>query len=210
MSFNLQKGGKFQIKKTINNVLIACGWNPSVKPGEVFDLDAHAFGLVHPGGLAEKATFYNPGGGSFPLALTYANEEKVPAPEVGPKAFKSPDGSMIHRGDNRTGAGDGDDEQVQVDLGKLPPEVAEVAVWVTIYDAAKRKQSFDRVSDAFARVMNSDTGEELCRYPLNEKFVGSRSVHVGSLVRTGSQWEFVAVGAGAAVELGDILAKYAA
>lgn len=209
MSFQLKKGDKFQIKKSIGSVLLGCGWDPALK-GETFDLDASAFGLVHPGSQADKARFYSPGGDSYPLALTYANAERVKAPEIGPKAFKSPDGSMMHHGDNRTGVGKGDDEIIEVNLEMLPAEVVEVALWVTIYEAGARKQTFERVNDAFARVLNKDTGEELCRYPLTQKFVGAKSVHVGSLVRTGSNWEFVAVGVGAPVELGDIIEKYMA
>ena len=210
MGFNLNKGGKFQISKGIGSVLVGCGWTPAAKAGEAFDLDSHAFALVHPGNSPEQATFYSPSNGCYPLALTYANaDEMVKATDVGAKAFRSADGSMVHLGDNRTGVGEGDDEQMKLALNQLPADVAEVAIWVTIHEAGKRKQTFQRVEKPYVRVLDSDSGEELCKYPLNEKFASAKSVHVGSLVRSGTGWQFEAVGAGVEVELGEILGKYA-
>jgi len=212
MSFQVQKGGKFQIDKGITNVTVGLGWQPAAKAGEAFDLDAHAFALVHPGGDASKAGFYTVGG-KYPLTLTYANAHPdgdcVKASENGPKAFKTPGGEMVHVGDNRTGVGDGDDETIQIALGRLPAEVAEVAIWVTIYEGETRGQTFDRVADAYIRVL-ADGGRELCRYNLNEKFVGAQAVQVGSLVRGGAGWQFVAVGTGSRAGLLDILGQYTA
>lgn len=213
MAFQLKKGGSFELSKGIQNILVGLGWNPSAKAGEAFDLDAHAFGLVHPGGDPNKATFWDDGTKKFPLALSYANFNPggacLNAPEVNPKAFKTPGGEMIHLGDERTGASAGDDESIQIALARLPKEVNEVAFWVTIHEAAKRQQTFGQVKDAYIHIIDKDSNSELCRYNLNEQFVTEQSVQVGSMVRKADgSWQFVAVGSGAKVELGDILDKY--
>lgn len=201
-SFQLSKGDRFDIKKGLVTLLVGLGWNPAAHSGEEFDLDAHAFGLV--GGKHREQD------GRATLALTYANKaETVPAPELNAKAFKTKGGEMTHMGDNRDGQGDGDDEQIRINLDKLPHDLDEVAVWVSIYDAARRSQDFGRVEGAFVRVVDASTGEELCKYSLAEKFPGSKSVHVGSLKRSGSEWTFVAVGTPLEGELADVLASYA-
>lgn len=201
-TFNLSKGGSFNIKKGLLSLLVGLGWNPAAGAGEEFDLDAHAFGLA--GGKHREQD------GRATLALTYANgSETEKAPEVGPKAFKTKGGEMTHLGDNRTGDGDGDDEQIRVSLDKLPADLDEVAVWVTIHEGAKRGQDFGRVDGAYVRVADASTGEELCKYALAEKFAGAKSLHVGSLKRSGDAWAFTAVGSPIQGELGEVLAGYA-
>ncbi len=203
MSFNIKKGGSFSFKKSLNTILIGCGWDVSVRSGENYDIDSHALALI--GGELYSV------GGEYPLALSYANGSLPKAPEIGAKAFRTANSEMIHRGDNRTGAGEGDDEQIEVQLGMIPPQVTEIALWATIYESDTRRQSFDKIGNAYIRVMDKDNNIELCRYSLNEKFMNATAVQVAALMRQpDGGWQFVAIGNGAKADLGDILAQYGA
>jgi tellurium resistance protein TerD len=198
-TFNLQKGGKFAINKGIQRIRIGLGWDVANKPGETFDLDASVFGLVHING---QPKFY--GDGSH--ALTYANQDLRKDPKD--KSLHTADEMMVHTGDNRTGTGQGDDEQIVIALAQLPADLVEVSVFITIYEAVTRKQDFGRVSTAYVRVSDEDTQQELCRYDLSHEFGGKTAVQVGSFVREGNQWVFKAIGAGSTADLGAILEKY--
>jgi tellurium resistance protein TerD len=101
-----------------------------------------------------------------------------------------------HLGDNLTGAGSGDDEQIKIDLSKVPTNVEKIDFTVTIYEADTRNQNFGQVENAFIRVVNSATGEELIRYDLSEDFSVETAVIVGELYRNKGEWKFNAVGSG--------------
>ena len=197
-SFNVKKGGGFQIKKSITQVVIGCGWDVSARTGETFDLDTHALACTHEAG---SPSFYNEGS----HALTYANQDLVKGAN---KSFATSDGSMQHLGDNRNGKGDGDDEQISLALSRIPNEVAEIMLFVTVHEARARRQNFSRVQNAFVRVVDADTQAELCRYDLGAEFGECITLQVGSLVRENAGWTFKAVGAGfKQEELGEILEK---
>jgi len=195
-TFQLEKGNKFAIDKGIQKVRIGLGWDLGDKP---FDLDASIFGLVHLGG--GKPVFYNDGS----HAVCYANKElKKPDGK-----FVTSDGSIEHSGDNRTGAGDGDDEVITIDFSKLPNDVIDLAVWVTIYKGRERKQDFSQVKNSYIKVNDAETNAALCEYKLREEFGTATSVQVGSFLKgTDGTWHFEAVGAGAAAEIGDVLQQY--
>ena len=193
-TFNLKKGQRFNLVKSIKNVMVAMGWDVASKPGEQFDLDASAFALC-------GTRFYNEG----THAVCYANMDLRKDPDG---SLHTADETMVHTGDNRTGAGEGDDEVIRIDLERLPAEITEVSVFVTIYEARKRKQDFGRVSNTFVRVVNSDTQEELCRYDMAREFAGQTAVQVGSFMRESNGWSFKAVGVGSPAELGEVLAQY--
>ena len=103
---------------------------------------------------------------------------------------------MHHTGDNLTGAGDGDDETIMVDLTKVPADVQKIAFTVTIYEAASRSQNFGMVSNAFVRVYDQTTGTELVRYDLGEDYSIETAIVVAELYRHGGEWKFNAVGSG--------------
>ena len=194
VKFQLEKGGKFQIDKGIRRIRVGLGWDA----GDNFDLDGSAFGLVHlPSG---KPMFYNDGS----HAVCYANTG-LKRPDG---SFATTDGSIVHSGDNRTGAGDGDDEVITIDLDKLPPLIQEIAVWVTIYKAVERRQNFGLVKNSYIKVTDVDANADVAEYKLREEFGDSTSVQVGSFVKDGAAWVFAAVGSGAAVELGRVLEQY--
>lgn len=176
MAVNLMKGQKVDLTKTnpgLTKIIVGLGWDVNkYDGGSEFDLDAAAFMLGDSGKVASDDDF-----------IFYGNKE-----------HKS--GSVAHTGDNLTGEGDGDDEQVKIDLNAVPAEVTKIDFTVTIYDADTRHQNFGQVSNAYIRVMNEATGEELIRYDLGEDFSIETAVVVGELYRNNGEWKFNAIGSG--------------
>ncbi len=122
--------------------------------------------------------------------------------------MKSIDGSVEHTGDNRTGQGDGDDETVKIDLGRVPADIQRVPFTVTIHDAAARKQNFGQVGNAFIRVVNADTQQEVTRYDLSEDYSTETAMVFGELYRNGAEWKFKAVGQGYAGGLAAMCSQF--
>ncbi|MES2572883.1 MAG: TerD family protein, partial [Verrucomicrobiota bacterium] len=121
---------------------------------------------------------------------------------------KSPEGAVEHTGDNTTGAGEGDDETVLVNLPAVPPEIDKIAVSVTIHDAEARKQNFGMVSQAFVRVVNAADNQEIVRYDLSEDFSTETALIFGEVYRHGSEWKFRAVGQGFKGGLGPLAKNF--
>lgn len=147
MAVSLVKGGNVSLSKEapgLSAVTVGLGWDVRRTDGQGFDLDASAF-LV---GENEKILT----DGHF---VFYNNKT-------------SPDGAVTHMGDNRTGEGEGDDEQIRIDFAKLLPNVKKVVIAVTIHEGQERGQNFGSVSNAFARVVNDADGKELARFDLSE------------------------------------------
>ena len=175
MALTLSKGQNLSLTKTdpgLNNVLIGLGWDPRVTDGAEFDLDASAFLLGDNGKVRA------------PAAFIFYNQ------------MKSACGSVEHTGDNRTGEGEGDDEQMKVDLSKVPADVNKIAITVTIHDAQPRGQSFGQVDNAFIRVVNDATGAEVVRYDLSEDYSTESAMIFAELYRHNGEWKFKAVGQG--------------
>jgi len=176
MAVSLQKGQKVDLTKSnpgLTKVLIGLGWDTNKYDGSSdFDLDAAAFLLTENGKTSSDGDF-----------IFYNNQ-------------KHASGSVIHLGDNLTGEGDGDDEQIKVELSKIPQSISKVSFTVTINDAETRKQNFGQVSNAFIRVCNEETGAELIRYDLGEDFSVETAVVVAELYRNGTEWKFNAIGSG--------------
>lgn len=175
MAISLNKGGNLSLSKTdpnLTNVLVGLGWDARATDGADFDLDASAFLL----GANDKVRgeqdfiFYN--------------------------QTRSPEGSVEHTGDNRTGAGDGDDEAVRIELTKVPADVQKIAITVTIHDAEKRGQNFGQVQNAFIRVVNDQSNVEIVRFDLNEDYSTETAMIFGELYRHNGEWKFRAVGQG--------------
>ncbi|PWJ36011.1 TerD family protein [Sediminitomix flava] len=173
MAISLQKGGRFNLSKkepTLKKIMIGLGWE--VKAGATLDLDASVFMVGANGKLPadEYFVFYN--------------------------NLKSPDGAVQHTGDNRTGAGEGDDEMILANLDLINPSVQEIIITVTIHDGDQRNHSFGLLSDAYIRLVNVDTGNEVLRYNLGNEFSEATDVEFGKLVREDGGWTFVASGIG--------------
>ena len=174
MPVSLQKGQKVSLTKGnpgLKNVVVGLGWDVNAfDTGGDFDLDAAAFCLTDSGKVSDQKDFV------FFGNLTH------------------PSGGIQHLGDNLTGAGDGDDEQIKIDLSKVPADITKIAFTVTIYEAEARHQNFGQVSNAFVRIFNEATGEELLRYDLGEDFSIETAVVVAELYRHNGEWKFNAIG----------------
>lgn len=197
-SFNLNKGGSFNLAKGLVSVAIGLGWD--VAPGRTVDIDAHAFGCLL--NTAGNPTFYN----DASHALTYANKTNLKVNAN--KSFQTADGSLHHSGDDRTGSNSagGDDETITIDFTKIPADISEVQVWLTIFEPAMG--TFGQVTNAFGRVIDKSTNVELCRYNLGQEFASARSIQVGSFFKKDGNWTFAAIGAGLDnVGLAEILGK---
>jgi tellurium resistance protein TerD len=187
MSVSLAKGGNVSLTKEAPNlraVMVGLGWDERTTSGADFDLDASALMLNASGKILSDAHF------------VFFNN------------LKSPDGSVEHTGDNLTGGGDGDDEQLLVNLAAVPPECDRIVFPVSIYEAQARGQSFGQVRNAFIRVVNSDGGAELTRYDLTEDASSETAMIFGELYRHNAEWKFRAVGQGYASGLAGIARDY--
>ncbi|MDD1630100.1 MAG: TerD family protein [Methylococcaceae bacterium] len=187
MAISLSKGGNVNLSKEapgLNKIVVGLGWDARATDGAAFDLDASAF-LVKLDGKVRSDNdfcFYN---------------NKV----VG-------DGAVQHAGDNTTGAGEGDDETVKVELSKIPADLDKVVFAVTIHEADARKQNFGQVNHAYIRVVNEEGGQEIARYDLSEDASIETAMIFGEIYRVGTDWKFKAVGQGFAGGLGPLAASF--
>lgn len=185
MSVNLQKGQKVDLTKGnagLRRVMVGLGWDEAPQQsrglfGGLFggktqdiDCDAIAFLLDANGRIASRqdVVFFN--------------------------NLKHPSGCVVHQGDNLTGAGDGDDEQIMVDLSRLPAQYQRIVILVSIYQATDRKQHFGMIQNAFIRLVDADTNKELCIYNLSENYQGMTAMVFGEVYRYNGEWKFNAIG----------------
>lgn len=175
MAVTLSKGGNVSLSKEapgLTEVVVGLGWDPRVTDGSKFDLDASVFIVGENGKVLDDASF-----------IFYNNK-------------KSADGSVEHMGDNQSGEGEGDDEQVTVKLSGLAAVVKKLVFAVTIHEAAERKQSFGQVANAYIRVVNKADGKELARYDLSEDASTETAMIFGEVYRAGEDFKFKAIGQG--------------
>ncbi|MCI9610464.1 MAG: TerD family protein [Eubacterium sp.] len=176
MPVSLQKGQKVSLTKGnpgLKKVVVGLGWDVNqFDTGGDFDLDAAAFLLTDSGKVSRQEDF-----------IYFGN-------------LTHPSGSVQHMGDNLTGAGEGDDEQIRVDLSKVPEHITKIAFTVTIYEPEQRRQNFGQINNAFIRIYNEDTGEEMLRYDLGEDFSIETAAVFGEVYKNGSEWKFNAIGSG--------------
>ena len=187
MAIQLKKGGNVSLSKhapNLKKIVIALGWDSRTSIGADFDLDAGAFMLNGDGKAISDEHF-----------IFYNN-------------LNSPDGSIQHLGDNLDGSGDGDDEMINISLEEVPALVQKVVFTVTIYEPEDRNQNFGMVSNAFIRVQNQETSEEIARYDLGENFSMETAMIFGELCRYNGGWKFKAVGQGMVGGLAAIVKSY--
>lgn len=188
MPVSLQKGQKVSLTKGnpgLNKVVVGLGWDVNqFDTGGDFDLDACAFLLGDNGRVTRSEDF-----------VFFGN-------------LRHPSGSVEHLGDNKTGAGDGDDEQIKVDLSLIPDTISRIAFTVTIYEPEQRRQNFGQINNAFIRVYNEQTGEELLRYDLGEDFSIETAAVFGELYKNNGEWKFNAIGSGYQGGLAALCANY--
>ncbi|MDO5804482.1 MAG: TerD family protein [Clostridia bacterium] len=176
MPINLSKGQKVDLTKGnpgLKKIMIGLGWDVNAfDSGTDFDLDAAAFMLGADGKCPSDKEF-----------IFYGN-------------LNHATGAVTHMGDNLTGEGEGDDEQIQIDLSKIPSNIEKIAFTVTIYESDARRQNFGQVSNAFIRIVDESTNTELIRYDLGEDFSIETAVVVGELYKNNGEWKFNAIGSG--------------
>lgn len=183
----LTKGGNVNLSKEapgLSKISVGLGWDVRSTDGAAFDLDASAFLVKGDGKVRSDADF-----------IFYNNKS-------------SKDGSVVHQGDNITGAGDGDDEVIKVDLSKVPSDVEKIIFSVTIHDGQNRGQNFGQVQHAFMRVVNDAGNSEVARYDLSEDASTVTAMSFGEIYRSGSEWKFKAIGQGYNQGLGALAANF--
>jgi tellurium resistance protein TerD len=189
MTVSLNKGGRISLSKEnpgLKKILVGLGWDARATDGGDYDLDASVFIL----NAAEKVRteqdfiFYN--------------------------NLKGADGAVEHTGDNRTGAGDGDDEAIKLDLAKLDShtDIQKISIVVTIHDADARHQNFGQIENAFIRVVNDETGMEIVRFDLTEDYSIETAMIFGEIYKKDGEWRFSAVGQGYAGGLAAACHRY--
>ncbi|QNM98178.1 TerD family protein [Chitinimonas koreensis] len=192
MAIQLSKGQGINLSKSapsLKRVRVGLGWDaPALYNGQPFDLDVSA----------------------FVCRLNAAGEPKLISDShlVFYNNLATPNGAVAHSGDNRTGAGEGDDETLRVDLGKIDADAAEISFVVTLHEAVERRQSLGQISNAFIHLYDDATGALIAGYALDTTFSNETAVQFGSLFRKDGEWHFKAVGAGYRLSLGDFVAGY--
>jgi len=194
MSISLQKGQKVSLTKEnagLSKVIVGLGWDEvpqkrgffASKPQPI-DCDASAI-LLRNGKLCDKNDL-----------VYYGN-------------LRHPTGTVQHMGDNLTGAGEGDDEQIIVDLARIPAEYDRIVIVVTIYEAMKRKQQFGMIQNAFIRLVDGKNNNEMCKYNLTENYSGMTAMIFGEIYRHNGEWKFNAIGQGTNdAGLGELIRRY--
>mgnify|MGYP002626599121 CR=1 FL=1 len=200
MSVNLQKGGKISLVKEgsggLKSVMVGLGWDEveqkrgffAPKPQEI-DCDASVILCGEDGKLVSSDVKQ--------CCVYFGN-------------LRHPSGAVVHHGDNLTGGGEGDDEQITVDLQNIPDNIKKLVFTVNIYDARARHQHFGLIRNAFIRLVDNNNGNEICRYNLTEEYDGMTGLIVGELNKQGSTWSFNAIGQGVleASRLGSLINMY--
>jgi tellurium resistance protein TerD len=186
-SLTLSKGSNLSLSKAdpkLTKAMIGLGWDPRTTAGEQFDLDASAILLTASGKVRsnDDFIFYN--------------------------QLSSKDGSVTHQGDNRTGEGEGDDEQILIDLTAVSAEIEKIVIVVSIDQAEARHQNFGQVREAFCRVVNEDTANEIVRYDLTEDAAAETCMIFSEIYRHNAEWKFRAVGQGYATGLRGIASDF--
>ena len=177
MSVNLVKGQKINLSKEVagglTKIMVGLGWDAAKKGlfGSKPNIDCDASAI-----LCDS-------NGKYMDLVYYRN-------------LQLSDGSIVHQGDNLTGAGDGDDEQIMVDLSKVSPSVGKIVFVVNIYSASDRKQHFGMIQNAFIRLVDMDKNNEICRYNLSDNYYGMEGLIVGEIYRYNGEWKFNAIGSG--------------
>ncbi|MBC6434793.1 TerD family protein [Nostoc sp. HG1] len=190
MTITLTKGQRISLEKVapgLSEVFVGLGWDvKATDTGQDFDLDASVFLLNANGKLISDAH------------VIFYNNQTSPDPEK----------SVEHTGDNLTGAGEGDDEVIKVNLKKVPADIQTILIAVTIHEAEVRRQNFGQVQNAFVRVVNSQTNEEVVRYDLVEDYSTETSMIMAELYIKDSEWRLNAVGSGYQGGLQALLERY--
>lgn len=183
MSLNLEKNMTLDLTKRnpgLEKVLVGAGWDVATG-GADYDLDVAAF-LLRGGKLTSTTD------------VIFFNNKKA-------------NGVFLDK-DNRTGAGDGDDEKITLELSKIDSDITEIAFCVVIFDAVSKGQTFGHVKNARVRLVNMENNQELCNFPLNTDFSTDTAIVFSKLKRNGADWDYDAIGEGKQADLNGLLAYF--
>lgn len=195
MAVSLQKGQKISLSKEgaagLSRVIVGLGWDEAqVKRGlfapkpQAIDCDASAIVLTNGKLISNGDLIY------------FGN-------------LRHSSGAIVHMGDNLTGAGSGDDEQIVIDLNAVPQQVDRIVFVVNIYDAYKRNQNFGMIKNCFIRIVDARNNQEICRYNLSENYEGLTAMVFGEVYRYNDEWKFNAIGQGTTDgNLGELAKRY--
>lgn len=200
MSVSLQKGQKVSLSKEsdgLNTVTVGLGWDAATKSKK--------------GGLLGSLL-----GGGQPSIDCDASVLMLRSGKLMGKQdivyfgnLRHHSGTVTHRGDNLTGDGDGDDEQIVVDLAKVPEEYDRIVLVVNIYDAVKKRQDFGMIQNAYIRIVDNRNNQEMCKYNLSENYNGMTAMIFGEIYRYNGEWKFNAIGQGTTDPgLGELIQRY--
>lgn len=204
MAINLQKGQRVDLTKGnpgLSKIMVGLGWDPVQSSG---------------GGGGFFGSLFGGGGGGANIdcdasVIMLGANDKLGSNKnvIYFGNLKSDDGSVQHSGDNLTGDGDGDDEQIWVDLSRVPANIQKLVFVVNIYDCVKRKQHFGMIRNAFIRVVNPSNNQELIHYNLTDNYSGLTCLIAGEIYRHGNEWKFAAIGSGTnAASLSEVVRSY--
>lgn len=189
MSVNLEKGQKLNLSKEVaglSKVVVGLGWDAAKKGlfGSTPDIDCDASAII----LGKNDSYKD---------VVYYSHKNSQA------------GCVYHHGDNLTGDGDGDDEQITVDLKHMPVDVEKIVFVVNIYNCVPRKQDFGMIKNAFIRLVDESTGKEICKYNLSEKYRGKTAMVFGEVYKHNNEWKFNAIGQGTTdTSISELVKKY--
>lgn len=204
MSINLQKGQRIDLTKGnagLNELMVGLGWDPAEQPKSGGGFLGGLFG----GGGGKTANV------DCDASVILLKNDRLAAREdvVYFGNLNVLNGAVAHAGDNLTGAGDGDDEQITVKLKSLPTDYNRLIFVVNIYDAANRNQHFGMIRNAFIRIVDKSSGKELLKYNLTDNYANQRTLITGEIYRHGDDWKFAAIGTGTQDNsIGDAIRQY--
>ena len=202
MAINLQKGQRVDLTKSnpgLTKIMVGLGWDPVQSGG-----GGGLFGSLFGGGGAPNIDC-----DASVIMLGENDKLRNNKDVIYFGNLRSNDGSVQHSGDNLTGDGEGDDEQIMIDLSRVPSHIQKLVFVVNIYDCVKRKQHFGMIRNAFIRVVNPATNQELIHYNLTDNYSGLTCLVTGEIYRLGNEWKFAAIGSGTnAAGLSEIVRSY--
>lgn len=181
MSVNLSKGQRINLSKEVeglSKIMVGLGWDAAKQSGGILN---HLFGSTSYSIDCDASAITMGNGNKYRACIYYGNLSED---------------NVYHHGDNRTGDGDGDDEQITVDLAHLSSEIERIVFVVNIYNCTERKQDFGLIKNAYIRLVDESTGKEICKYNLSDDYAGKTAMIFAEVYRNNGEWKFNAIGQG--------------
>ena len=181
MSVKLSKGQRINLSKEVeglSKIMVGLGWDAAKQSGGILN---HLFGSTSYSIDCDASAITMGNGNKYRACIYYGNLSED---------------NVYHHGDNLTGDGDGDDEQITVDLAHLSSEIERIVFVVNIYNCTERKQDFGLIKNAYIRLVDESTGKEICKYNLSDDYAGKTAMIFAEVYRNNGEWKFNAIGQG--------------